>query len=517
MTPRTRRSRGVLATAPLLTALAILAADGTTIGARQGPLQLGWFQGHDDVGGPALRGSTTYDPEAQAYTITGAGANMWGSRDEFHVAWRRMTGDFILRTHAAFLGSGTDPHRKLGWIVRRTLDAQSAYVDAAVHGDGLTSLQVRRTDGGETTEIKSDVKGADVIQLERRERTYVMSVARFGDTFTRTEIADIDLGDEVYVGLFVCSHDPKVTERAVFRNVRIVVPPKTGWVAYRDYIGSNLEIVTVPTGERTVVHTAPGSFQAPNWTTDGRALVYNESGKLYRFDLPTRAPSLIDTGFATSNNNDHVLSADGRMLAISHHAAEDERRSVVYTVPVTGGTPKRITTRSPSYLHGWSPNGKFLVYTGQRDGEFDIYRIPSEGGEEERLTTAPGLDDGPEYSPDGQWIYFNSTRSGLMQIWRMRPDGSGQQQITNDAFNNWFPHVSPDGKWMVIISYGQDVAPRDHPFYKHVYLRLMRPDGSDPRVLAYVFGGQGTINVPSWAPDSSRLAFVSNSALTAPH
>jgi Tol biopolymer transport system component len=504
----------VVAAAALAT---IVTTGGTTPGARQATSRLGWFQGHDDVGTPALGGSTTYDPETQAYTITGAGANMWGTRDEFHVAWRRMNGDFILRTHATFVGRGTDPHRKMGWIIRRTLDPRSAYVDAAVHGDGLTSLQFRRANGGETAEVRSSLTGADVIQLERQGGTFVMSVARFGDTFTRTEVAGIDLGDEVYVGLFVCSHDPKVTEQAVFRNVRIVVPPKAGWVPYRDYIGSNLEIVTVPAGERKVVHTAPGSFQAPNWTTDGRALVYNEGGRLYRFDLATRTPTLIDTGFATSNNNDHVLSPDGRMLAISHHATEDERRSVVYTVPVTGGTPKRVTAKSPSYLHGWSPDGKFLVYTGQRDGEFDIYRIPSEGGEEVRLTDAAGLDDGPEYSPDGQWIYFNSTRTGRMQIWRMRPDGSGQQQLTDDEFNNWFPHLSPDGKSMVIISYGQDVEPRDHPFYKQVYLRLMRPDGSEPRVLAYVFGGQGTINVPSWAPDSTRLAFVSNSALTAPH
>jgi hypothetical protein len=485
-------------------------------GAIQAPAALGWFEGQADVGSPALAGSTTYDAAAQVYTIAGAGANMWDSRDEFHVTWRRMSGDFILRAHVAFEGTGTDPHRKLGWIVRSTLDPQSAYADAALHGDGLASLQFRRTSGATTDEARSPVKAPDVVQLERRGRTYVMSVARFGDTFTRTELADLDLGDHVYVGLFVCSHNPKVVERARFHNVRIVVPPRQAWVPYRDYLGSNLEVVAVPTGERRVLHTAPDSFQAPNWTTDGRALIYNESGKLYRFDLATRTPSVIDTGFATSNNNDHVLSFDGRMLAISHHATEDERRSVVYTVPVTGGTPKRVTARSPSYLHGWSPDGRFLVYTGQRDGEFDIYRIPAEGGEEVRLTTAAGLDDGPEYSPDGQWIYFNSTRSGRMQIWRMRPDGSGQQQLTDDEFNNWFPHLSPDGKWMVILSYGQDVEPRDHPFYKHVYLRLLRPDGSDARVLAYVFGGQGTINVPSWAPDSRRLAFVSNSALTAP-
>jgi Tol biopolymer transport system component len=181
-------------------------------------------------------------------------------------------------------------------------------------------------------------------------------------------------------------------------------------------------------------------------------------------------------------------------------------------VPATGGTPKRVTAKGPSYLHGWSPDGHWLVYTGQRAGDFDVYKISAAGGSEIRLTSAPGLDDGPEFTPDGSYIYFNSARSGRMQIWRMRPDGSGQQQITNDGFNNWFPHISPDGKWMVYISFPPTVAADDHPFYKHVLLRLMPVGGGPARVIAYVYGGQGTINVPSWSPDGKRLAFVSNTA-----
>jgi Tol biopolymer transport system component len=182
-------------------------------------------------------------------------------------------------------------------------------------------------------------------------------------------------------------------------------------------------------------------------------------------------------------------------------------------VSSAGGIPKQITAVGPSYLHGWSLDAKWLVFTGGRNSKFDIYKIPAGGGEEIRLTDAPGLDDGPEFSPDGKFIYFNSSRTGKMQLWRMKPDGSEQEQIANDGFNNWFPHISPDGKWIVFLSFGDDVRPDDHPYYKHVYVRLMPVEGGAAKVIAYVYGGQGTINVPSWSPDSRRIAFVSNTQM----
>jgi Tol biopolymer transport system component len=292
-----------------------------------------------------------------------------------------------------------------------------------------------------------------------------------------------------------------------------VIPPWADFVPYRDYLGSHLEVLDLVTNSRTVLYSETGSFQAPNWTPDGNALIYNRDGLLYRFDLQTNIPAVINTDFANRNNNDHVISFDGKMLAISHHSDQDSGQSILYTLPITGGKPFRVTPLGPSYLHGWSPDGRYLVYVGSRGGEYDIYRIPARGGKEVRLTTATGLDDGPEYSPDGRYIYFNSVRSGTMQLWRMRPDGSKPQQLTDDEFNNWFPHISPDGKWIVFLSYGQDVAPGDHPFYRKVYLRKMPVAGGRPEVIAYVFGGQGTINVPSWSPDGRRIAFVSNTKL----
>ena len=486
------------------------------LGVAQSPV--GIFDAQTDVGRVRNPGSASYDPQLQAYTVVGSGQNMWTDHDDFHLVWKRMTGNFILSTRAQFIGAGVEAHRKIGWTIRPSLGTNSAHVTAALHGDGLASLQFRRTAGAITEEGKSrdSLPNPDaVIQLERRDGIYLMSVARFGDTLVTRELADVSLPDTVYVGLFVCAHNDTVVEHASFSNVRITTPAKRDLVPYRGYIGSNLEILDVATGNATIIHSYRGSFQAPNWTPDGKALIYAQEGLLYRFDLSSRMAEAINTGFATHNNNDHVLSFDGRMLGISNHAAEDSGVSIVYTVPVTGGAPKRVTAKGPSYFHGWSPDGRWLAYTGQRNGDYDVYKIPSTGGDEIRLTSTPGLDDGPEYTPDGAYIYFNSVRSGRMQVWRMRPDGSEQQQITNDGFNNWFPHVSPDGKWIVYIAFPPppEVAANDHPFYKHVTLRLMPIGGGPARVIAYVYGGQGTMNVPSWSPDGSRLAFVSNSTM----
>ena len=496
--------------------IAVLATLGVVHGSAEAQRPVGIFDGQTDVGRVRRAGAASYDPKRQAYRVVGSGENMWGDHDEFHFVWKRMTGNFILSTRARFVGMGGDPHRKMGWTIRPSLDGTGAHVSAVVHGNGLASLHNRRTSGASTEENKSRDSLPDpdaVIQLERRDGVYLMSVARFGDTLATQELTGVSLPDTVYVGLFVCAHDAAAIERATVSNVRITVPAGSDLVAYRDYLGSRLEVLDVGSGNATVVHEYRGSFQAPNWTHDGRALIYAQEGRLYRFDLASRKPKVINTGFATRNNNDHVLSFDGRMLGISHHAAEDSGASIVYTLSAKGGTPKRITAHGPSYLHGWSPDGKWLVYTGQRNGELDVYRIAASGGEEIRMTDAPGLDDGAEYTPDGRWIYFNSSRTGKMQLWRMRPDGSGQEQVTDDGFNNWFPHISPDGKWIAFLSFPPEVPANDHPFYKHVLLRLMPIAGGPARVIASVYGGQGTINVPSWSPDGKRLAFVSNSVI----
>jgi len=474
--------------------------------------KVGIFDGHGDIGTNVKPGMATYIPETGQYVISGAGYNIWNDHDEFQFVWKKMKGDFILYTRAEFLGNWVDYHRKVGWMVRKTLDGNSPHVNAVEHGDGLTSLQFRRTAGAVTEEIKSKITKANIIQLERKGNTYTMRVAKYGEPFVTEQIADIDLGDDVYVGLFVGSHNTDVLETGVFGDVRITVP-FNGDADNRTQmkLGSNLELLEIATGHREIVYTVPYSIQGPNWTSNGKSVIFNGSdGIMYSFDLKSKISKPINTGNVKSNNNDHVISFDGKMLGLSS-SVKDLGGSIIYTVPITGGTPKQVTPKGPSYLHGWSPDGKSLVFCGERNGEYDVYRVPAAGGTEERLTDVKGLDDGPEYTPDGKYIYFNSVRSGLMQIWRMKPDGSDQEQVTTDDYNNWFAHISPDGKGMVFLSFlKEEVVPGMHPPYKHVYIRYLPISGGTPKVVAYFYGGQGSINTPSWSPDSKRVAFVSN-------
>lgn len=280
------------------------------------------------------------------------------------------------------------------------------------------------------------------------------------------------------------------------------------WVAQRDSF-SILETVDVHTGKRTVLQEFDYVIEAPNWTKDGRSLIYNSRGRMFRYNLSTGQSRPIDTGFATDCNNDHVLSPDNSRLAVSHHTGEDAA-SRIYILPLSGGDPVLVTEKGPSYLHGWSPDGERLAYCAERGGQYDIYTISVNGGVETQLTNEPGLDDGPEYSPSGEHIWFNSTRSGLMQIWRMNVDGMNPTHMVMEEANGWFPHVSPDGRLVAYIAYAKgDVEPGDHPPNRQVELRLVGAEGGASQTIVRLFGGQGTMNVNSWSPDNRTLAFVS--------
>ncbi len=472
--------------------------------------KIGSFDLFSNIGAPEIPGKASFEEPSQIYRLTGSGSNIWFGQDSFSFLTRKMNGDFILQTRVRFIGAGHELHRKTGLMIRKSTASNSPVVACTVHGDGLTSLQYRIAPGDTMKELKFTIKAPDVLQLEKKGNTYIMSVAHFGELYQVQKIEIPDLGTDLLAGLFICSHNNKFSEEVEFSNTRIFNTAPAELVQYKSYLGSMLEVMEVATGQRQVLAGATGSWQAPNWTPDGKTLIYNSSGNLYNFDLKTLESTILNTGSVNKNNNDHVLTFDGKQLGISSSADENKGQSVVYTVPVTGGIPKKITANSPSYFHGWSPDNQFLLFTGERNGDFDIYKISKDGGKEIRLTDAKGLDDGPEYSPDGKFIYFCSTRTGFMQVWRMDPDGKNQTQLTFDELNNWFPHVSPDGKWLVFITFPKEVPANSHPFYQRVYLRLMPVAGGEIKTIGYLYGGQGTINVPSWSPDSKKIAFVSN-------
>jgi TolB protein len=467
------------------------------------------FESSGDVGTVLHPGSVEYDSSRETYALTGSGENMWFKADAFQFVWKKMSGDVTLTADISFPATTGNPHKKAVLMIRQSLDADSVYADVALHGNGMTALQFRDEKGGLTREVQSNPSAPRRLSIAKRgDYVYMALAAAEGEPEVAGGSLRVPLQGTFYIGIGVCSHDKDVIEKASFSKVELATPAPT---SAPPTLYSTLETVAVKSAERQVVYIAPEHFEAPNWSRDGSFLIFNRDGHILRMPVAGGKPEIIDTGFADRCNNDHGISPDGTQIAVSDQSQE-EHRSLVYIAPIGGGTPRRITKKSPSYWHGWSPDGKTLAFVGQRNvgpgnDDFDIYAIPVEGGEETRLTTAKGLDDGPEYSPDGTFIYFNSERTGTMQIWRMRTDGSQQEQVTFDEFNNWFPHISPDGKWMVFLSYEKGVT--GHPPNKDVTLRLMSLDDKKITVLAKLFGGQGTINVPSWSPDSKQLAFVS--------
>jgi TolB protein len=471
----------------------------------------GAFDIVEDIGTRRVPGSTKYDPRECAYTLTGGGENMWGASDEFHFAALKVTGDFILTAEGELKGKGVNAHRKWGIMFRETLAGSSMYADAAIHGDGLTSLQYREQRGAETREVKTPMSAPDIVQLERAGKAVIMRAAKRGEALVETGRVTLDFPAGILAGLFVCSHEVALAETAVFRNVRLDVPAAEGMDGDANPSPSRLELLDVDSGLRRVLYSSALHFEAPNWSRDGTFLLYNQEGRIYRFPLDTMKPLPLNTGTVKSNNNDHGISFDGKWLALSSHTKQAGRKagSQVYVVGIEGGEPVKVTDQAPSYWHGWSPDGATLVYCAERDDNYDVWAIGAKGGKETRLTTDPGLDDGPEYSPDGAHIYFNSTRSGRMKIWRMRPDGSAQEQVSFDDCNDWFAHLSPDGTRMLYVSYPPAVPAARHPRNQRVTIREQDLASGKVRVLAYLYGGQGTMNVPSWSPDGKSVAFVS--------
>ncbi len=462
------------------------------------------FEGNTDVGQVRHTGSFQALPEQNGYRVSGSGEDIWGTADAFHFAWRRLSGDLSLTARVGWEGAGKTEDRKGGWMVRQSLEPDAPYADAVSHGDGHIAIQYREVKGGPTRDVEFPVIASAVLRLDRDGDLFTLSVAVEGKPYQPVASVTVVMTDPVYVGLAVTSNDADALETAIFSEVGLESHGKTP--AESRVLESTLEIIDIATNERRIVHRDRSHFEAPNWTPDGLSLLYNSGGRLYTIPITGGVPVEFNTGTAVQLNNDHGYSPDGQWIAISDNT--QGIGSQIYVVPATGGEPRLVTPLAPSYWHGWSPDGKYLAYPAQRDGDYDIYIIPAEGGEEIRLTEAVGLDDGSDYTPDGNYIWLNSVRTGVMKLFRMAPDGSNEEQMTfNEAYGDWFPHPSPDGKWIAFLSFDRSVE--GHPANKDVILRLMPAEGGEPRVIATLFGGQGTINVPSWSPDSRHFAFVS--------
>ena len=496
----------------------LLAALSLLLSAPAAAEQVGQFADHADVGEVALAGGAALTEDT--YRVTGGGANIWGEADAFHYVWSQRSGDLHIAADIAFEGEGGDPHRKAGLMIRQDLTPGSPYADVMLHGDGLVALQYREVAGGPTRQIVSDVTHARRVRLEREGDFVYFSVAG-EDGVLRHAGGSFRIAFQApyFVGLAVSAHDNARRETARFSDVELAVPqlayvPDTGYAAQ---VEATLEVMEVGgVRSRTVVRHFEGKIEAPNWSRDGAFLYYNSDGRIWRIPVSGGAPEQVDTGLHLANNNDHGLSPDGSLMVISDQS-EPDNLSRIHIVALDGSAPVREVVSDPrarSYWHAWSPDGGTLAYVrvGVDDGSYDIWGVDFAGGEPYALVTGPGSDDGPEYSPDGRFLYFNSSRGGAMQLWRANADGSDPVRLTHDpARRDWFPHLSPDGKWIAYISFGDDVAVTDHPPNREdVQLRLMPADGSaPPETLTRLFGGQGTINVPSWSPDGTRIAFVS--------
>ena len=481
------------------------------ISAQPGSHPLGIFEDQSDVGSVTPPGNLAYDPAKGVYSITSAGENIWSKVDGFHFVWKKVSGDLSLTADIDFPVKAGDPspHRKAVLMFRQTLDNNSIYADAAQHGSGLTALQYRRAAGATAQSIELDIASPKQVRLEKHGDFFTMFLSMQGEPLHQVGASiKLHLNEPFYAGIGLTAHMKGREERANFSNLQLTQLTPTAMHA-KLVLYSSLQTISIneSSPRATVVATQRAHFQSANWSMDGKSLVYTLDGQIWQVSIGGGTPQKIDIGGAISCSESHAYSHDGSWLGLTCSALGKPERHV-YIAPSRGGAMRLVTENPNSYLHSWSPDDKTILFTRPGLGTTtNIYSISAEGGPETVLTTDTNCNDDPDYSPDGKYIYFNSDRSGSMQIWRMRPDGSQAEQITFDEFQNWSPHPSPDGKWIVFLSYDKSVT--DHPADKDISLRILSTSDNNVRVLVNLIGGDGTINVPSWAPDSNHLAFVS--------
>jgi hypothetical protein len=464
------------------------------------------FDGQSDIGTVLHTGSASL--VNRTVFVTASGDNMWAAEDDFHFIWKKVNADWVsISADISILTPAGNPHRKGALMIRRTLDPDSDYVDAVVHGNGMTALQGREEKGAITREIIAPITGPTRISLTKFGNYIYMMVGPPGEELHPAGGSmKLELNEPFYVGLAASAHDKDATVEVRFSNVALVTGKST--VEQPEMkIFSTVESIPISSPERQAIYVAPGRLESPFWTKDGKSLILTSTGKLATLAITPKfdaAPVSIDTGSLAKIGHHTAISPDGATLGFTD---ETGGKTAIYSTPLKGGTPKLITDHTASWFQGWSPDGQTVIYCGTRNGKTQILTIPANGGPETALGTANNNNDSPEYSPDGRFIYFNSDRTGLMQIWRMTADGKDETQLTTDEFSNWFPHVSPDGAQVAYMSYENGVT--GHPSDADIHVRTMTLADKAVKILANVTGGAGSFHSANWSPDSKSLAIVS--------
>jgi TolB protein len=468
--------------------------------------RVGVFDGQTDIGTILHAGTLTL--ANRTYTVTASGDNMWAAEDDFHFVWKKVSGDWAgISADISIVTPTGNPHRKAALMIRRTLDLDSDYVDAVVHGNGMTALQSREEKGSITREIIAPVTGPSRLRLLKEGNYIYMMVAGPGEEFHLSGGSmKLELSEPFYIGLAVCAHDKDATVQAQFSNVGMAYGKYTSPVRNTE-IFSSVETIPISSPERQAIYVAPGRLESPFWTKDGKSLILTSAGQLATLAITPKfdaIPTPVSTGSLAKIGHHTASSPDGAMLGFTD---ETGGKTAIYSIPLAGGTPKLITDHAASWFQGWSPNSQTIIYCGTRNGKTHILTMPANGGPETALGTANNNNDSPEYSPDGKFIYFNSDRTGLMQIWRMTADGKDETQLTKDDFSNWFPHLSPDGTQVAYMSYDKGVT--GHPNDADVHVRSMTLATKAVKVIANFTGSAGSFHSAAWSPDSKSVALVS--------
>lgn len=503
----------------LLCAVTTVSARAASPAGKAAPA-LGLFQAQSAIGNVVPAGSAHYDPGRRVYTIASAGANTWYHVDHFNYLWTRASGDLALTARISFPPTryhhDPNPHRKGLLMFRQSLAPGAAYVDAALHGVGLTALQYRRERGADTPDIELTSDAPQTLRLEKRGDVFTLYVSQAGEPLHQVGASvRLHLQGPYYVGLGALSHDVATTDVIEFSHVRLErlrpLPASTRRVRY-----STLQTMEVTDQYRraVVIRTVPRYMQSADWAADGKSILVYEDNRIERIPYLTPdgggPPQPIDVHGLVGCSGNFGLSPDGKLLAVSCSRVSGGKHQV-YLLPTTGGgAPRQLTQgQEASFFHAWSPDGKTVAFTRGSASHADIFTVPAAGGPETRLTRDT-VNDGPVFSRDGQFVYFDSSRSGTTQIWRMRADGTDAEQLTDDDWLNSSPHISPDGNTLAFLSQ----PPGAHGGFGPAVLRIMRFDDGFIRTVVELRGDRGSFSMQPWG-DAKRLAFITYQDLPA--